>query len=241
MAINIRPYIIINGRDSRLIEGLIITALPKITKPKMRVIAEEIDGRNGDIVTELGYSAYDKSFSIGLHGQYDVDLITKYLNTSGKITFSNEPDKYYLFALYNQIDYEKLIRYKTAEVYIHCQPFKFALSEMEKTFTFSDVESGIFQIRNNGNVYSKPTIKVTGSGEIALSINNGQVLTMDLEADQTVIIDPVEMNAYALDGSLLNRKVYGDYDLIRLAVGQNSVSFTGEVTSISIEKYSRWI
>ena len=69
MAVNIRPYIIINGRDSRLINGLVITNLPKITKPKMRVTAEEIDGRAGDVVTELGFSAYDKTFSIGLFGQ----------------------------------------------------------------------------------------------------------------------------------------------------------------------------
>lgn len=240
MAVNIRPYIIINGRDSRLINGLVITNLPKITKPKMRVTAEEIDGRAGDVVTELGYSAYDKTFSIGLYGQYDVDRIISYLNTSGKITFSNEPDKYYQFTMYNQIDFEKLLRYKTAEVSIHCQPFKYSLSEMEKTFSFSD-ETGSLVIRNNGNYYARPELKIRGSGNIDISLNGGKVLELDLEADQTIIIDSFDMNAYALNGDLLNRKVKGDYDEIKLECGKNTISFEGSVTEIGIQKYSRWI
>lgn len=241
MAVNIRPYIIINGMDSRLIEGLIITQLPKITKPKMRVTVEEIDGRAGDIVTELGFSAYDKTFSIGLFGQYNVDDIITYLNTSGKITFSNEPEKYYNFALYNQIDFEKLLRYKTAEVTMHCQPFKYSLSETEKTFSFSSVSSGSFQIRNNGNIYSKPRLTIRGSGDVNISINDAQVLSITLGADQTIIIDSFEMNAYGLDGAFLNRQVVGDYDNIKLNVGKNTISFVGDVTEIAVKNYSRWI
>lgn len=241
MAVNIRPYIIINGRDSRLINGLVITNLPKITKPKMRVTAEEIDGRAGDVVTELGYSAYDKTFSIGLFGQYDVDRIISYLNTSGKITFSNEPDKYYQFTMYNQIDFEKLLRYKTAEVSIHCQPFKYALSEMEKSFAFSSVSSGSLSIRNNGNYFARPELKIRGSGNIDISLNGGKILELDLEADQTIIIDSFDMNAYALNGDLLNRKVKGDYDEIKLLCGKNEIAFEGDVSQISINKYSRWL
>jgi phosphotransferase system enzyme I (PtsI) len=48
------------------VNGLMITKLPPIKKPQMRVTAEEIDGRDGDIVTELGFSAYDKDIEIGV-------------------------------------------------------------------------------------------------------------------------------------------------------------------------------
>ena len=240
MAVNIRPYIIVNGKDSRLIDGLVITELPKITKPKMRVTVEEIDGRAGDIVTELGYSAYDKAFSIGLYGQYNVDDIIRYLNTSGKITFSNEPEKYYNFALYNQIDFEKLLRYKTAQVTVHCQPFKYSLSETEKTFSFSG-STGELQIRNNGDIYSKPMLTITGSGSVNISINDSQVLALALGTNETIIIDSFEMNAYGLDGTFLNRQVIGDYDNVKLNVGKNTISFDGDVTSISVKNYSRWI
>ena len=68
-------YIVLNGIKSNTINGLLISTLPSITKPKIRTEAEEIPGRDGDIVTKLGYSAYDKSFEIGLFGNYDVDEV----------------------------------------------------------------------------------------------------------------------------------------------------------------------
>ena len=47
MAWNTRPYVIINGQNSMEINGLMISNLPPISKPMMRVSAEEIDGRDG--------------------------------------------------------------------------------------------------------------------------------------------------------------------------------------------------
>ena len=58
------PYILINGVDSRTITGLLITELPPISKPLQRTLVETIDGRDGDIVTPLGFSAYDKPCKI---------------------------------------------------------------------------------------------------------------------------------------------------------------------------------
>lgn len=242
MAVNIRPYIIINGKSSMEVNGLMITELPPITKPQMRVTAEEIDGRDGDIVTELGFSAYDKDFSIGLYNEFDIDEVIDFLNQSGKITFSNEPDKYYNFAQYNGIDFEKLIKFKTAKVTIHVQPFKFSLNETEKTFNFSSSEtSGELSIRNNGNYTSRPQIALTGSGTVNLSINGAQVMVIDMSENPVIILDATEMNAYAPDTSLMNRHVTGNYDNLVLKVGKNTISYTGTVTKIAINNYSRWL
>ena len=87
-------YIILNGTSSVTIKGLLIQNLPPISKPKIRANIEEIDGRDGDIVTTLGYGAYDKEFSIGLYGDFDIDEIIQFFNSSGTVTFSNEDDKY---------------------------------------------------------------------------------------------------------------------------------------------------
>lgn len=242
MSVSIRPYIIINGKSSNEVNGLMITELPPITKPAMRAMAEQIDGRDGDIVTELGFSAYDKSISIGLHGEFDIDEVIDFINQSGKITFSNEPDKYYNFAQYDAIDFEKLIKYKTADVSFHVQPFKFSLNENEKTFDFSSSEtSGELSIRNNGNYMSRPQITLTGSGIVNLSINGAQVMVIDMTNNPVITLDSTEMNAYAPDTSLMNRNVTGNYDNLVLKVGKNSISYTGTLTQIAINKYSRWL
>ena len=127
-------YCILNGIRSTMIKGLLIQSLPPISKPMMRTEIEEIDGRDGDIVTKLGYSAYDKTMSIGLFGDYDIDQVIKYFNSEGTVIFSNEPDKFYNYQILNQIDYERLIRFKTANVVFHVQPFKY--SAVDDLFNF---------------------------------------------------------------------------------------------------------
>lgn len=242
MAVNIRPFIIINGKSSMEVSGLLITELPPITKPAMRVTAEEIDGRDGDIVTELGFSAYDKPIKIGLAGDYDIDDVIDFFNQSGKVTFSNEPDKFYLFAQYNAIDFDKLIRFKTAKVSFHVQPFKFGLNEGEKVFNFSSsATSGELTIRNNGNYCSRPQITLTGSGTVNLRINGMLVMVIDMSQNPVIILDATEMNAYNPDNLLMNRNVTGNYDNLVLKSGKNTISFTGSVTQIAVNNYSRWL
>ena len=242
MAVNIRPYIIINGKSSMEVMGLMISELPPISKSPMRVTAEEIDGRDGDIVTPLGFSAYDKEISIGLYGQYDIDDVIDFFNQSGKITFSNEPDKYYKFAQYNGIDFEKLIRYKTASVAFHVQPFKYSLNDGEKVFDFSSsATSGELSIRNNGNYISRPQIKLTGSGIVNLSINGAQVMNVNMVGNPVVILDSTDMNAYSPDNTLLNRAVTGNYDNLVLKSGKNTISYSGTLTQIAVNNYSRWL
>ena len=149
--------IILNGISSTTIQGLLIQNLPPITKPRIRAEAEEIDGRDGDILTLLGYGAYDKEFQIGLYGNFDIDQIIEYFNSSGTVTFSNEPDKYYNYQIVEQIDFEKLLRFKTATVIMHVQPFKYSLADNSKTFSISQGTTSV-AIRNMGNIYSKPII-----------------------------------------------------------------------------------
>lgn len=190
---NIRPYIIINGKNSNEINGLIISSLPPISKPPMRATSEEIDGRDGDIITKLGYSAYDKTIQIGLAGSYDVNDVISYFNQDGVVIFSNEPDKYYRFTQLNGIDFEKLIRFKTASVVFHCQPFKYSNTENPLIF----LEPRSVSITNSGNTFSKPELAITGKGNVDMLINNKPVLSLDMgESQQTLIIDSEKMNTY---------------------------------------------
>ena len=236
-----RPYIILNDIPSNTINGLLISTLPPISKPKVRVELEEIDGRDGDISTVLGYSAYDKPFNIGLYGDYTVDDIIKYFNSHGKVIFSNEPDKYYNYAIYEQIDYEKLVNFKTATVKMHVQPFKHSAEEVEKTFKLSGTNN-IINIRNNGNIYSKPKLTITGTGAVNIYIGNMQILQVNFtQAVSTIVIDTEAMNAYDTNGDYANRKVVGNYDNLRLNPALNSITIDGNATQVKLDNYSRWI
>lgn len=136
-----RNYVIINGVNSLTIQGLAIKTLPPITKPIQRNLREEIDGRDGDIVTTLGYGAYDKTIEIGLFGTFDIDEVIAYFNQKGTITFSNEVDKVYYFEALDQVDYAELLKFRTANVVLHCQPFKYPTEETPLVEEYEYVEA----------------------------------------------------------------------------------------------------
>lgn len=238
---NIRPSLIINGVSSQTITGLLITELAPISKPLVRTLNEVIDGKDGDSSIKLGYSAYDKPVKIALAGNYDVDEVIKYFDSEGVVIFSNEPTKYYRFEIFEQIDLERLLRFKTGEILFHVQPFKFSTLEQELVFTISSNPATV-SVFNSGNKESKPTITITGSGNVTVALNNRNILALALgDTSQTIIIDLEKMNAYGLDGTLLNRLVTGDYDKINFIQGNNNLTVTGSVTSVKVDKYSRWI
>lgn len=362
-------YISLNGKKSTYVQGLLIQSLPPISKPLKRTQIEEIDGRDGDIVTVLGYSAYDKPCTIGLYGHFDIDEVIAYFDSEGIVTFSNEPYKFYKYQILDQIDFERLVRFRTATVTFHVQPFKWSTVESPRKFvvdsnllkvpnkvmtsngvtltvqnghmtvkgtpstatefylpiealtlnpsnyTLSALANGTrvgacsirliesvpsdaqsfggryvalsngqtvtitsdvasqkiyhylwfyitsggamdftldvemvnnsggeqaISIKNNGNTKSKPKMTIQGSGVINLSLNGMQVFAINLGTDEKITIDVAQMEAYQ-DGVLKNRFVTGNYDNFMLNVGTNTISWTGDVTEIDIDAYSRWI
>ena len=162
-------FLILNGKKSDEISGLMISSLPAVSKPLLRTEIEEIDGRDGDLITPLGYSAYDKEVVIGLFGYFDIDKVIEYFDSEGEVIFSNELDKVYKYKVIQQIDFERLLRFRTASVIFHVQPFKH--SAMEKELTF---ENGLLSIPNysqtkNGLTVSvsNDTLSVSGTGTSA--------------------------------------------------------------------------
>lgn len=232
-------YVILNGKDSRDIRGLIIQSLPSIVKPNIRTTIEEIDGRDGDIVTKLGYSAYDKEMTIGLYGKYDLDAIMTFFDSEGQVTFSNEPYMYYKYMILDEIEFERLIRFKQAKVTLHVQPFKY--STLEGVKAVNNPSSKEITVLNQGNFTSKPKIGIIGTGTINLSLNGTNILIISLgDTGSSIIIDADGMEAYNSDG-LMNRAVTGSYDNLKLKTGINTFTWDGNITRFTIENYSRWL
>ena len=235
-----RNYIILNGKDSRYLDGFIVQALPPISKPKIRTQVEEIEGRDGDIVTPLGYSAYDKTLKIGLYGNYRIDDIISYFDSSGVVTFSNEVDKFYRYQIIEQIDFERLVRFRTATLKLHVQPFKYSRVETKKVFTIDSDEVTSVRVRNSGNTIARPIVTIEGEGNVSLSLNGKSILAINFGEDRSITIDTEKMEAY--NGNVLkNRHVAGNYDNFALSAGLNTISWSGKIKKIMLENYTRWI
>ena len=230
-------YINFKGVDSRTIQGLLITELPPISKPQMRTTITEIEGKDGDIVDEIGYGAYDKTISIGLTRNFNINQIIKYFSGSGDLIMSNEDDKVYKASIYSQVNYDKLLRFRTANVKFHVQPFKYKLNETAVDEEITNQES--VEVSNQGLEKSKPIITVYGEGIITIAINGYDVFTVDLGEDEGyVVIDSLEEEAYK-GTTLKNRLMTGSFPL--LDVGTNTITWTGDLSRIIIEPKSRWL
>ena len=177
------------------------------------------------MIEEIGLTAPlgipQQGLEIGLSYGYDIDDVIQFFNSSGKVVFSNEPEKYYNYAIYEQINFEKLIRFRTATGRVSCPAVPNILTlKAKKPSIFSNVSSGSLQIRNNG-IYSKDTI--TGSG-----INLSQRQQMNIQPERLLMgnerIGTEE--AEKQDG-------HGDYDDFVLQLGNNI-----SVTQILINNYS---
>lgn len=230
-------YIIFKNIDSRNIKGLIISELPPVTKPKMRVRIDTIDGKDGSETVNLGFEAYTKTVKIGLARGYDIDNIIAWLHGEGDIQFSNEPDKVYRVKVHDQIAFERLLRFRTAEVKFYTQPFKYSATERTKTLTVTGQTTA--EIRNAGNYFSKPIITFTGTGTINIFVNGVQKCTLkDLGTDESITLDSEKQEAYT--GNVLkNRKMDGEF--ITLETGKSTVTWTGNLSTIAITHYSRWL
>lgn len=197
-------YIELNGVRNTLIQGLMIQELPPISKPLMRTSIEEIEGRDGDIVTKLGYSAYDKELTIGVFGNYDINEIIKYFDSEGTVIFSNEPDKFYRYQILEQIDFERLGRFRSATVTFHVQPFKFSAVDDAFWITTDVLKLKSFRSESNAPkvISNGEYISITGSvadNSFAIPIDavtlNGSY-TLDLKFDGKGGEDPSFLTEY---------------------------------------------
>lgn len=229
-------YFIWKNINSNDIKGLIVTALPPITKPRMRTQVLTLDGRDGSIITPLGFEAYKKKIKIGLTKGYDIDNLIAWLTGASTLILSTEPDKYYNAQIIESIDFEKLLKYKTAEITLEVQPFKFSTTERQKTFNTTGLQQ--IKVVNSGNYTAKPTMTIHGSGTINFYVNGEQQFTLELQENDSVTLDSANQEAYDVNG-LRNRIMDGNF--IVLETGTNTLTWTGTITEIEIEKFSRWL
>lgn len=227
-------YVILNGIKSTLIQGLLIQSLPPIVKPPIRTQTDTIDGRDGDLVTKLGYSAYDKPMSIGLYGDYNIDEVIEYFNTEGTVIFSNEPDKFYKYKILGQINFERLIRFKTATVTFHVQPFKLSAVDDDFTVTknkmvvkpYNNTKFNVTVKEENGVVSVEGTPQVTTefylpikpmaleSGEYTITVAGDGA---GLSSAQIRVIGSVPSDADTLGGQVLTLDESAELDAELLA------------------------
>lgn len=120
----------------------------------------------------------------------------------------------------DSIGYGKRIDYVLT---LSLAPFRYIVDS-----SYVVLESGD-DIVNEYTRYSKPDFEITGSDDITLTVNGSTFYVEGLTLNQTIHIDSTRHITYS-GNTLLTGKTSGKYPLLN--VGGNTISWTGNVTSI---------
>lgn len=223
------------GINSNTITGLLISELPVITRPARRQETTEVDGLDGDVYRYQGYEVYNKTLVIGLYGDYDIDEIANYFSGEGDLILSNEPTKKYDARAVEAIDFERLIRFRTAKVEFTVQPFKKLVSETAVSGATSPLT-----VVNAGYVDANPIITVEGTpaNVVTLDLDGDDFMTVTIPPEGIIIIDAEALNCYNSNADK-NQHVVGDFP--SLPSGSHTIGWTGTVTGVSVIPNSRWL
>ena len=109
-------------------------------------------------------------------------------------------------------------------------PFKYFTNNPEIPIISGSV------VENRGTRYSRPSFRIVGTGDIKLIVNGATFEVNGLSENQQIFIDSSRYITYSR-ADLFNARTKGQYPF--LAVGNNVISWEGNVKSVYITKNER--
>jgi len=225
-------YFIYNGINSKDM-GVVLKSLPPITKPKRKIEAIQVPGRNGKLyIDENCYETISVSLECALKRNVDPRKITEWLVEFGTITFSDEIDKFYKAAIINSIPLSRVFRvYREFIIQLELQPIAMSIEEYEYNCNDNDIHT----LDIESTALMNPYIKVTGSGEVQLTINNS-ICNLNID-DEYIELDCELQNAFK-DVENKNNKMNGEFPILK--PGENKIQVIGDA-SIQIKYRKAYI
>lgn len=227
-----------NGKNSYRDFGIYMESLPILPTPKRRVSYFDMLGKNGSLkYDENTYEDITLAVTCGIKGELTekISNIKGWLYGSGEadLVFSHNSTKKYIAQVVNSFDFEISLR-KIAKFVIvfNCQPFLYLVDAFPLEITTPKTN-----IINIGSVQSEPVIDVYGNGDITLFVNDNEITLKKVEGKITLNTPLQEV----YDSKILNKNsnMNGEFPLFK--VGDNRISWTGNVNKLSIIPNWRWL
>lgn len=217
-------YFIFKGLNSSWLD-IIVSEFPAIQKPQKRTEYIEVPGRDGFMTfDDESHAPLEKSITIVLKDASAVNEVKDWLHGEGDLILSSEPDVFYKARIDTQIDFQRLGMHKRATITFKAQPHGYIPEGLDPIIIATPTT-----IYNLGTAPSRPVIKVTGTGNITLTIGTKNVILTAVSG--YVTINSEIMDSYK-DLTPKNNYMQGEWPI--LEVGANAISWTGTVTSVEI-------
>ena len=231
-------YIIFNGIDSRDM-GVLIELLPDFHRPKRNVTYTHVSGRDGRLGEDDGtYDIFQTTMRINCNGR-TLREVYAWLSGRGWIISSLEPDRRVDVDLYMQLsaDHWRMADGEcldSVSVSVYCQPYRYFYPDEPA----DEITAMPYTIENPGTAPSRPRITIEGTGDVTVII--GTQYAMDFTGlTGGVIVDCDMEECMSLDETQLLNNIATFEEFTQLVPGRNAISWSGNVTRITVEKRCR--
>ncbi|WP_100489422.1 hypothetical protein [Sporolactobacillus pectinivorans] len=227
------------NNGSSLDYGLKVAMPLTIPSPSRDVTFQAVPGRTGDLVIDnKRFENVNFSFNCSVFPKNGLDLtqqaglIKNWLQSVfsyQKLWTDIDPDYYHMAFCNSALDLQEVIKYfGKANIIFSCKAFKYRV-DGDNTQTLTAPGT----ITNPEVWASNPYIKITGTGNITLHINDQDVVLTSVS--QYIELDTNLQSAYK-GTQLLNNQLFSDCPV--LEPGVNNISWDGTVTQVDI--VPRW-
>lgn len=206
---------------------------PVIPTAKKKIEVIPVPGRDGDLIKFLGYEDVPLPIDFNILEERnikpDIRMIKAWFMNKSILSFSDDPE---YFRKIKNIEIGDIANedefHGFFTVNFLFDPFEY------KVTTKEEYTAGPITMNNPGTVESKPLIRILGSGDVTLTVNGKGITLRDL-VDEIVLDCDLE-EAYKGLTTNMNNNMSGDFPVFE--VGENTISFEGNVSKIEID--GRW-
>lgn len=214
----------------------------QFTSPEHVIEFKEVDGLDGELAIDKERKKnVQKPFSFVVVKQEGRTIEEQITNTNNwlktnvgwhPLTWGGEPNYIYTAISHQQYPIDRMFAtFGKAVIQFTAKPYKF----IDHGLVERVVANGQI-LYNEGSVPAEPLIKITGNGDIALTIGTS---THRLKGvDKGIIIDCKSMIINTLDGLRPAGEKVESLPLPKIPLGQSAITWTGDVSEVKITP--RW-
>lgn len=221
---------IFNNISSQDMEVIIEEEEQFLGKASQRYSKTEIEGKNGALFEEQGYTVIERPMKVQILNIKKLDKILAWLNGVGILEYKG---RITIARFYNEIDPIRTANIKVAEVTFIRDPFW--NKKIDEYVTVENV------VMNEGTIYSEPIIKLerNTSDSIDITVNDVR-FTYNFNNDEYVEID-CEHQTVEYEKNNRNRQIKIGYKFPTIQPGENKIIINSGDAKIKIKRKDRWL
>lgn len=257
-----KPYFKFRGTKSTDM-NILLRGWTPIFLPEKNIRFEDVPGRNGSV-------SFDDETRRDIIIQVDCTILGKtreevranarqaeyWLSRKGQLSFWNEPQRFYIGQVVNQVPLMKYIKYEEMSLLFRCEPFAYFIKSMAEEIILDDeipiceqitldkatavhqiIGPTTIEVENNGAFDLQPFMKIEGS---FTNLAIGSLVINNPLVNDTLYIDNENVLVYTIQaGSRVNWLPYVSGDVLRLAHGVNDVQISGTNLNFTLSYLSR--